>query len=450
MNTLEQFAVVDALLSNWSEILIKMGPASAARAAEIARISHTLANVSATDEIPEVLDDLQDLLDGTPASDYVRSLLARASNTSIAGTPGLGIAPRGQPHAGGPQADAIVPDLLSSAAKTLGRRVGLAAGQDTIPAPVFFATNREARNGGKPEEMFSGELAEAVTFGLATVTIPAEHTTGLQTPAWWNVVADRKDSSRYVVFNQIETLDGPEFCTRLGAAVTNNGRGSLLIFLHGYRVTFEEAARRAAQFAYDLNFKGAVLLFSWPSLGRAFAYGADEERSALSSEPFNALLKILEHGPWDKVHIVAHSMGNRVLVSALADHPPPTLQLGQIVFVAADVSIGVFERKFPRLATLGTLKTSYVSKADRALALSSWLHKMPRIGTYDEFPYAPPGLETIDATNVDSSLISMGHSYFGDKRSVVSDLQYLLNQGLAAGSRDLRQSPGEDYWRFPS
>ena len=59
-----------------------------------------------------------------------------------------------------------------------------------------------------------------------------------------------------------------------------------------------------------------------------------------------------------------------------------------------------------------------------------------------------PGVGTIDVSNVDSDLI--GHFYYGDNRSVISDLFYLL-EGLPAARRStlraMRTRAG-DYWAF--
>jgi esterase/lipase superfamily enzyme len=49
-----------------------------------------------------------------------------------------------------------------------------------------------------------------------------------------------------------------------------------LIFVHGYNVSFQEAALRAAQIGFDLSVKGAMAFFSWPSQGATAHYSADE------------------------------------------------------------------------------------------------------------------------------------------------------------------------------
>lgn len=43
------------------------------------------------------------------------------------------------------------------------------------------------------------------------------------------------------------------------------------------------------------------------------------------------------------------------------------------------------------------------------------------------------GLDTIDASDVDTSF--MGHSYFGDNRSIISDIFYLIKHGFSPSDR---------------
>jgi esterase/lipase superfamily enzyme len=40
------------------------------------------------------------------------------------------------------------------------------------------------------------------------------------------------------------------------------GERQALVFVHGYNVGFEDALKRIAQIAFDLDFRGACLLFS--------------------------------------------------------------------------------------------------------------------------------------------------------------------------------------------
>jgi esterase/lipase superfamily enzyme len=91
----------------------------------------------------------------------------------------------------------------------------------------------------------------------------------------------------------------------------------------------------------------------------------------------------------------------------------------------------MFDQTFPKMSGIGKLKTSYASKADGALLVSSLLHRAPRIWIINGKPVTRPGMETIDASTVDTSLLGFRHSYFAGKRRVVDDLGYLL-RGLPA------------------
>ena len=69
---------------------------------------------------------------------------------------------------------------------------------------------------------------------------------------------------------------------------------------------------RAAQLGYDLNFKGGVTAFSWPSLGAVSGYIADSDSANYSRNYLSAFIKLLIQPDTKKLHIIAHSMGGLV------------------------------------------------------------------------------------------------------------------------------------------
>ena len=202
--------------------------------------------------------------------------------------------------------------------------------------------------------------------------------------------------------------------------------------------------------AGDALFDGVVVLFSWPSAGATLRYLADEDSAAKSSVPLAAFLKELEGGPWTRVHIVAHSMGNRVALAGLASRANVNLPLTNVVFVAADVDTQLFEQQFPalrpRAGDTGRRLTSYASNSDRALWLSRWFHHTNRVGRIADEPFVTADLETIDASAVDSSLLGLNHGYFGQERSVLTDLGELLRHGRSASGRQLKSV--RQWWTF--
>jgi hypothetical protein len=68
-----------------------------------------------------------------------------------------------------------------------------------------------------------------------------------------------------------------DFYDSLKQEVDGN-KGELLLFIHGYHVSFNDTIRGAAQLAYDLKheeggYGGAVLAYDWASCGATWRYG---------------------------------------------------------------------------------------------------------------------------------------------------------------------------------
>ena len=433
----EQLSLVQALLAEWPTIRLLMGDLSPTAERQLARCARTMEEPSTPENVQLLTDELLELTLETPANRFVLELIRRCNfpiqarmvdvrhNFSAVNV-----------HASLSEVEQQVARTTIELASQVPKR------GKPVEVPVLFCTNRMAGDGA-----FGGEPSKDLNFGLAVVTIPVVHrVANMESPSWWSLLPRFKSADRFVQLVSVESLSQLEFQTEIAKAMGTARAKELLIFLHGYNVTFEQAARRAGQIAYDLSFAGVVVLFSWPSLGVVPGYGGDAERAADSGFFLARFLKCLEGGPSAKVHLLAHSMGNRVMLGGLSELPDAKLTFGEAVFVAADVGVEQFEQKFPKFQRSVTRATSYVSGHDRALALSQELHKLNRIGFADREPYIFDGLETIDASLVDTSLL--GHSYFGDDRSVLMDIGGLL-QGLSPLQRRLKQVAGQVYWRLP-
>ena len=125
-------------------------------------------------------------------------------------------------------------------------------------------------------------------------------------------------------------------------------------------------------------------------------------------------------------------------------------KLQNIVLAAPDIDKDVFVRDLmPKLSTGGRRVTLYASEKDRALEVSRRFHSVQRLGSMKPLPAVVRGLDTIDASKVDTSIT--GHAYYGDNRSVVSDLYYLINEKLPPSRRATLRSAGSGpntYWAF--
>jgi esterase/lipase superfamily enzyme len=443
IDAVQQLSLLDILLDHWVEIRGLIGPSPAVDR-RLEAIAARLRTAASAEELALVIDDLLELVMDTPAQDVVRELINRADlSVVLKGDLRTGV---GLPAS---HVDRMILQCVHTTGQTLCDAMNVQR-PDFEDVPVFFATNRAKTIASGSGDRFTGQPSRDVSYGQATVTIPAAvHRIGrLERPRWWTPFPSRDARKRFVELADVQSCALGALMEQLVFVTEQAPVRELLIFIHGYNVTFEEAARRAGQICYDLPFHGAVIVFSWPSVGRTLAYSADEERAAAAAEPLAAFLESLRDGPWHRVHLIAHSMGNRVMLSALADTPRTRPALGHLALVAADVYVEVFQPKFARLASGFGSVTSYASKNDRALWISSRLHRANRVGFIAEEPFEIDGMETIDATAVDTSLL--GHSYFSSERSVLTDLGLLLREGLTAERRGLRRHPPKKYWIFPA
>ncbi len=141
---------------------------------------------------------------------------------------------------------------------------------------VSFATNRVvAAPGEAGASRFGNEAGPQVTYGSCLVNIPVEHHTRgeIEVPShWWQ----SRDPRKFFLVEALTTLEPARFLQTLAA-------DDVLLFVHGYYTTFEDAILRTAQLMHDLNFPGKGVTFSWPSQGSFDGYAHDEVQNAGST-----------------------------------------------------------------------------------------------------------------------------------------------------------------------
>jgi len=84
-----------------------------------------------------------------------------------------------------------------------------------------------------------------------------------------------EDPSRDVVLLSVKSQKPADFYQKLKSSLGASAKHETFVFIHGYNVTFEDAARRVAQIKYDLAFDGPAILYSWPSYGQTRKYPDD-------------------------------------------------------------------------------------------------------------------------------------------------------------------------------
>jgi esterase/lipase superfamily enzyme len=319
--------------------------------------------------------------------------------------------------------------------------------------PVFYGTDRahEAMVGSAPS--YGPERGE-LTYGVAEVSVPDDHRMGeIERPRWWKLQF-RDDPAKHVVVQSVQEVPPSEFEARARRTLERGSKREVLLFVHGFNVGFKDAVARTAQIAYDLHFEGLATLYSWPSEGSAPKYTIDEANVAWSRPRFAQFLTMLrDRLGADTVHVLAHSMGSRLVAETMASLVPAVdphaARLRQLVFAAPDIDAATFKDFAMAFQEKAERVTLYASSDDLALKASKLVHKYPRAGESGLDLVIVNAVDTVDAAAVDTSLL--GHSYYGDNRSVLADLFELIRRGSPPQERFglvPKERYGSRYWLF--
>jgi esterase/lipase superfamily enzyme len=339
------------------------------------------------------------------------------------------------------------------------RRYKLNQGYATVR--VFYGTDRKTTGSLKPAEFYGIERSD-LQYGYLDVTIPAVHQEAeLETRPRWDIytllVGDAGARSRYVLLDKVTPLARDGFLSALRQQIKDAPSKDVFIFVHGFNSTFEDAARRCAQLAYDLDFDGTPMMYSWASAGSATAYIKDEATVTSSGRKMAQMLDdVVAQSGAERIHLIAHSMGNRALIEALqtylATREAKNRQhiFDQIVFTAPDVDREYFVGAIKSLSDAAARVTLYASNSDLALQSSQILHDAPRAGLAGANIISLAGIDTIDMSAVPAD--SLGHNYFAANSGAIYDLFRLLWRGdpppQRCGMSDHKAGGALSVWLF--
>ena len=71
----------------------------------------------------------------------------------------------------------------------------------------------------------------------------------------------------------------------------------MLIYVHGFKQTFETAALDAAHLSDGIKFRGQTMVFSWPSKAGLFDYAYDRDSAMWSRDDFERVLQSVVTSP---------------------------------------------------------------------------------------------------------------------------------------------------------
>lgn len=314
---------------------------------------------------------------------------------------------------------------------------------------VWFATNRAMTDPADATKGFSALRDpddKKMHIGSVVCYVPFSRPVGTLGSSWVARQLKGEDDRIRVaelIVDSDESYYYLQMKRRLARAPENER--SILLYIHGYKNSFENAALRAAQLAVDLDVPGLTAFYSWPSRGELSGYTADEAAVETAERHLTTYItKLSSETGATNIHIIAHSMGNRLLARTMhrvlskSAANKNSVKFGQIVLAAPDMDLSTFRDLAEVYPAISNRTTLYVSKKDMALESSAWVHSYPRAG------YAPPvaivpGIDTIEVTQVDVS--ALGHGYVAEAKSVLADVAELLRTG---------KQPHERVWLHPS
>ncbi|NHZ89893.1 alpha/beta hydrolase [Massilia sp. CCM 8733] len=351
--------------------------------------------------------------------------------------------------------------------------------------PVLYATNRARTGSDNPFRFYANRIADnrganGLERGIALVRIPPERQRGqISRPSWITVtikrMTDKLGIDELVSFaepnyktdfmfeQEIVVLDSADFNVALKDAVGKSSSKTAVLYVHGYNNDFTDAAFRTAQIAYDLSthdYDIVPLMFAWPSDPGLLLLDYDEagHRSKISGVALaDYLSEIAKTTDIGTVHIVAHSMGSRVLGHALSKLGAADISVSmdglkrprfkQIVFAAADIDPDLFAQLIEPAIKSNHNVTSYISTTDIVL----WASKIKARLTSPSGISFTRLLKCVDTVDVSSASDRFAHSTWAEAPRVINDLQALLRYGVIPAKRGLREhrKSAWPYWQIP-
>jgi esterase/lipase superfamily enzyme len=289
---------------------------------------------------------------------------------------------------------------------------------------LLVATTRKAVNGGREKPWFGPDRGRGTTLARVTLAPPSQTPFALSAVGLgdWNI-------------DKVEPISG-----QIGdvlAQATNEH--DLLMYVHGFRNTFEGAALDSARLSDGIHFHGDTMVFAWPSKSGLFDYVYDRESAMWSRDALEGVLEAVMVGQTNgRVHIVAHSMGTMLTLEALRQlnaryGEAAGERIGAVVFASPDIDIDVFSSSIERMGPLARHITVITATNDRALELSSKLAGgVRRVGAAEKAQLERLGVRVIDASQQGWGLIN--HDLFLSNPDVRQVVRRAIDSRSALGA----------------
>jgi esterase/lipase superfamily enzyme len=357
---------------------------------------------------------------------------------------------------------------------------------------VLYATDREPSGEEEKQPYYANRRGWELRLGVAQVRFgdPGETWESLVERS---VQLEREEPVPVVVegvqdFGLLDTtlvdIEGDEFAEadqdaaeamfieRVNAKLARSVNEEIVIFVHGYKVVYENPILVASQLWHYMGYDGVMIPYSWPSTPAWWAYFADLETAKSSARNFRMFLQFLsENTSAKRIHVVGYSAGTQVVAHALyelalihdeysVEEIRDKLRIGRVILAASDLELGVFLTmvdegllRIPRTLTL------YASPKDSALGFARFFLRKDRVGLWSpdqeiepetiEFLESHPTLEIINVLGAEGIEDGNGHGYFQSSPWASSDILITLSTDRGPGERGLDRLEHAPIWLFP-
>ena len=227
--------------------------------------------------------------------------------------------------------------------------VDLPAESQKPPLDLLYVTDRAPATETDKALPYSAERSHSMAFGTVTI----EFGKGV---SWDTLVAESTESKRSVPLDLTlgPTMElgrfppiaygveaTPAGLVRIPAAVDAHEKAAamlqaevtrrlaiaprkeVVLFVHGYANTFQDASFTMGELCHFLGREFVCAVFTWPaggSRGVLMGYNVDRESGEFAVHHLKQAIRIIADTPGvEKVHVLAHSRGTDVLVTALRE-----------------------------------------------------------------------------------------------------------------------------------
>lgn len=348
----------------------------------------------------------------------------------------------------------------------------------TVEVP--YATNRKKdlkQNTNTPDgakKFYTYHVAddanysERIDYGIAHVTIPKIHEKGKLESM--GILQFHEDPKQHVILQKLSRQTEGDFFSSLKERINKHREAfaddkedttsnDIFLFVHGFNTDFRQALRKTAQLIYDMEFTGVGVAYSWPArevqVPLPWHFRADVRRLNESVSQIRYFInKLRAENPGKQIHIVAHSLGSRIVSKSLVDIANSMIEgddnkfLGEVIFAAPAIDAKKFIEQYKdKITPLCERLSIIASDDDVALHVESLAEDLDftfPLGLWTANRAAiPDGLYNFDASELSAGMFSLDHSVYAEVPEAIDHMALMIKKQPVESILD-----GQNYLNF--